>query len=167
MGNQQTEAKKLSLEDFELVRLIGKGAFGKVWMVRRKEFGDIYAMKILHKQSVVDQNLIEHTLLERDVMLMCNNPFIINLYWSFQTEENLYFVVDFIGGGSLWNQLVDDERGYFSEENVRFYASEIILGIEELHSKGIVYRDLKPENILIGTDGFILLNSLQFFFTIF
>ena len=155
MGNQvsQEGGKKLALEDFDLVRLVGKGAFGKVWQVRRKDTGEVYAMKVLDKKTVIEQNLVEHTVFERDVMLACNNPFIINLYYAFQNEENLYFILDFVGGGSLFTVLRDHPVGYFSEPQSRFYAAEILLGIEELHRNNIAYRDLKLENILLGIDG--------------
>ena len=145
--------RKLTLEDFDFVRLVGKGAFGKVWQVRRKDTGEIFALKILDKKTVVEQNLVEHTVFERDVMLTCNNPFIINLYYAFQNEENLYFVLDFVGGGSLFTVLRDHPLGYFPENPGRFYAAEILMGIEVLHKNGIAYRDLKLENILLGIDG--------------
>lgn len=156
MGNSvptATGTRKLGLEDFDFVRLVGKGAFGKVWQVRRKETGEIYAMKVLDKKTVIEQNLVEHTVFERDVMLACNNPFIINLYYAFQNNDNLYFVLDFVGGGSLFTVLRDHPMGYFPESEARFYAAEILLGIEELHKNGIAYRDLKLENILLGIDG--------------
>ena len=86
-------------------------------------------------------------------MLSCNNPFIINLYYTFQNEDNLYFVLDFVGGGSLFTVLRDHPLGYFPELQGKFYAAEILLGIEELHKNGIAYRDLKLENILLGIDG--------------
>lgn len=153
MGNTTSKRNNRTLHDFETIRLLGKGAFGKVWLVKYKETGDLFAMKILDKESVVQQNLIEHTLLERDVMLKCNNPFIINMYWSFQTITSLYFILEYIPGGSLWTYLCNHRDTCFSEDHTKFYAAEIILGVEELHNKQIVYRDLKPENILICKDG--------------
>ena len=155
MGNNVAvpPGRKLNLEDFDLVRLVGKGAFGKVWQVRKRDSGEIFAMKVLDKKTVIEQNLVAHTVLERDVMLMCNNPFIVNMYYAFQTTESLYFILDFVGGGSLFTVLRDHDLGYFIESHARFYAAEILLGIEELHNHEIVYRDLKLENILLGTDG--------------
>lgn len=152
-----TPDKKVTINDFDLVRLVGKGAFGKVWQVRRKGTGEIYALKVLNKKTIVEQNLVEHTVFERDVMLTCNNPFIINLYYSFQNDDNLYFVLDFVGGGSLFTLLRDHQLGYFPEAQGRFYAAEILLGIEELHKHGIAYRDLKLENVLLGIDGIAII----------
>ena len=157
MGNAPSDGAKgvpkVGLEDFDLVRLVGKGAFGKVWQVRRKGTGEVFAMKVLDKKMVVEQNLVEHTVFERDVMLSCNNPFIINLYYAFQTDESLHFILDFVGGGSLFTVLRDHPYGYFTGDQARFYAAEILLGIEELHRNGIAYRDLKLENVLLGIDG--------------
>lgn len=148
--------RKRSVEDFDLIRIIGNGAFGKVWLVKLRESGEFYAMKIVDKQSVIEQNLIEHTIAERDIMLMCNHPFIITLYWTFQTEKKLYFILDYVAGGSLFTHLCNSADTYLSLEDTLFYASEIVLGLQELHSKHIVYRDLKPENILISQDGIII-----------
>jgi len=161
MGADQSKggAGKVGLADFDMVRLVGKGAFGKVWEVRKKDTGETFAMKELSKKSVIQQNLVEHTVTERNVMLLCENPFIINLYFAFQTEEKLYFVLDFVAGGSLFELFSKVDDGYLPEETVRLYAAEILLGIEELHQKGIVYRDMKLENILIGEDGHVVLTD--------
>lgn len=153
MGNTTSKRNNRTLNDFESIKILGKGAFGKVWLVKHKENDEYYAMKILDKNSVIQQNLIEHTMLERDVMLMCNNPFIINMYWSFQTITSLYFILEYVPGGSLWTYLCNHPDTCFAEKDARFYAAEIVLGVEELHDKKIVYRDLKPENILICKDG--------------
>jgi len=161
MGNSITQPvdRKVTIEDFDFVRLVGKGAFGKVWQVRKKDTGQIFAMKVLSKKTIVEQNLVQHTVFERDVMLTCNNPFIVNLYYAFQTDDALHFVLDFVGGGSLFTVLRDHPQGYFPESQAKFYAAEILLGLEELHRNEIVYRDLKLENILIGTDGHTVLTD--------
>lgn len=146
MGNQASSNSpgvpgKASAEDFDVLSLIGKGAFGKVWQVRKKDSGQVYAMKVLRKKDVVQENLIEHTKTEREIMLsMGKHPFIINLIYAFQTDDHLFFILDYIGGGSLFQTLSDSEEGCFPEESVRFYIGQIVLGLEALHSNNIVYR---------------------------
>jgi len=130
-----------------------------VWQVKKKDTGEIYAMKVLKKADIIKQKLIKHINLERDIMVeLGNHPFIITLHWAFQTEDKLYFVLDYVNGGSLFHHL-RLHKGGFPEERVRFYASEIILALETLHQKNIVYRDLKLENILIDGHGHIRLTD--------
>lgn len=161
MGNvtNKTSASAVGVDDFEFLFLVGKGAFGKVWKVRKKDTGKIYAMKILRKKEVLEQNLVEHTNLERDIMAVFgSHPFIINLYFAFQTADKLHFVLDYLSGGSLFYHLSNHD-GPFPEHVVAFYAAEIIVGLETLHKNNIVYRDLKLENILLDTDGHIRLTD--------
>jgi serine/threonine protein kinase len=112
----------------------------QVWQVRRKTTGDIYAMKALDKKDIIEQDLVQHTITEREVMLSISHPFIINLKFAFQTEDKLYFVLDYIDGGSLFQLFADLYDGYFSTDAARFYAAEVLLGLEALHKANIVYR---------------------------
>jgi serine/threonine protein kinase len=140
VSNRQSNSSSATLEDFELLFLVGKGAFGKVWKVKKKDSGKIYAMKVLKKIEVLEQNLVEHTNLERDIMAVFGtHPFIINLHYAFQTQDRLHFVLDYLPGGSLFYHLSRHE-GPFPESVVVFYAAEIILGLETLHKANIVYR---------------------------
>jgi serine/threonine protein kinase len=145
------------LKDFNLLKVIGKGSFGKVMLVLKKDDNRIYAMKVLHKDSVIKRNQVEHTQTERNVLEYIRHPFIVTLRFAFQTKQKLYFVLDYCPGGELFFHL--GRAGRFSENRGRFYAAQIVLALEYLHSKGIVYRDLKPENVLLDSEGHIALTD--------
>jgi serine/threonine protein kinase len=145
------------LKDFNLLKVIGKGSFGKVMLVLKKDDNRIYAMKVLQKDSVIKRNQVEHTQTERNVLEYIRHPFIVTLRFAFQTKQKLYFVLDYCPGGELFFHL--GRAGRFSEHRGRFYAAQIVLALEYLHSKGIVYRDLKPENVLLDAEGHIALTD--------
>ncbi|KAL0211331.1 hypothetical protein P9112_009629 [Eukaryota sp. TZLM1-RC] len=147
----------ISPEDFIKLKVIGKGSFGKVFLVKKKDSEEIFAMKVLHKAKVIEKQQVEHTRTEREVLQRIRHPFIVPLHYAFQTKEKLYMVMDYISGGELFFHLKNEVR--FSEDRVRLYAAELVLVIEYLHSLNVIYRDLKPENILLGTDGHICLTD--------
>jgi serine/threonine protein kinase len=151
------KGEKVSVEDFDLLNLVGKGSFGKVMQVRKKSNGKIYAMKVLDKKHILDHNEVEHTLAEKNILQRIVHPFLVNLNWSFQTADKLYFILDFVNGGELFYHLQREKK--FPEERVRFYAAEILLALEHLHENGIIYRDLKPENLLLTEEGHICLTD--------
>jgi len=136
---------------------IGRGGFGRVLLVKKKDSGQIYAMKVLKKRFIVAQNQVTHTTTERNVMVKLEHPFLTKLHFAFQDEKNLYFVMDFINGGELFHHLRREKK--FSEERTKFYAAEIISAITYLHTRGIVYRDLKPENVLLGREGHVVVTD--------
>jgi len=145
--------KTPKLEDFELLTLIGKGSFGKVFLVKVTASDKIYAMKVLNKKQVKVRRQIEHTKTELRVMGAASHPFIVCLRYAFQTKNRLYMISDFCPGGELFYHL---KELHTLEENVAcFYAAEISLALHYLHSKDIVYRDLKPENVLLDEEGHI------------
>ena len=156
-GEEQKEpilpkkTNSISLEDFNIEKVIGKGAFGKVFLVSRKVSGEIFAMKSLRKEMIEKRNQKDHTQTERQILGGVENPFIVQLRFAFQTEDKLYMVMDYINGGELFFHLRKAKT--FTEERTRFYAAEIALALEYLHSQGIIYRDLKPENVLLDKDG--------------
>lgn len=165
-GNQNNYCSKSSpspknlvpkprLDDFEMVRVLGKGSFGKVVLCRKRDNGKLYAMKILKKQHVIKRKQVAHTKTERSVLGQVDHPFVVKLHYAFQTQNKLHFVLDFCSGGELFFHL--GRAGRFSEHLGRFYAAEIALALGHLHAKGVVYRDLKPENILLDSDGHIKL----------
>lgn len=154
----QQNTRKVSMGDFELLQVLGKGSFGKVVLAMKRTGRDantLYAMKILNKQNVVIKKQVEHTLTERSVLGKMNHPFIVKLHYAFQTEKKLHFVLDYCPGGELFFHL--GRAGRFSEEQGCFYAAEMTLALGHLHSHGVVYRDLKPENILFEANGHLKL----------
>ncbi|THH28702.1 hypothetical protein EUX98_g5480 [Antrodiella citrinella] len=152
---QPSTGQSLTISDFELVTVIGKGSFGKVMQVRKRDTSRIYALKTIRKQNIVDRGEITHTLAERFVLAQVNNPFIVPLKFSFQSEQKLYLVLAFVNGGELFHHLQREQR--FNEERSRFYSAELLLALEHLHELDVVYRDLKPENILLDYTGHIAL----------
>lgn len=146
-----------SLDDFELLRLVGTGSFAKVLLVRHKSTGVLYAMKVLKKEEIFRRNQIDHTKTERLILATLRHPFMVRLRYSFQTEHKLYMVLDFVRGGELFYHL--RRAGRFTEEQARFYVAEVILALDYLHRHDVIYRDLKPENILLGADGHIKLTD--------
>ena len=134
-------------DDFESLRVLGRGTYGKVVQARRRDTGRLYAMKIMRKEDVLMRNQVKHTLTERHVLQSVRHPFIIGLQFAFQTADRLYLVLPFMAGGELFFHLRRERT--FSEARVLLYASEILLALQELHRHDIVYRDLKPENVLM------------------
>ncbi|KAG0360797.1 AGC protein kinase Gad8 [Podila minutissima] len=145
----------LTIDAFDLLKVIGKGSFGKVMQVRKRDTSRIYALKILRKAHIISRSEVNHTLAERTVLAQINNPFIVPLKFSFQSPEKLYLVLAFVNGGELFHHL--QREGRFSEERSRFYAAELLCALECLHGFNVVYRDLKPENILLDYTGHIAL----------
>ncbi|MBW0495188.1 hypothetical protein O181_034903 [Austropuccinia psidii MF-1] len=145
----------LTIDSFDLLQVIGKGSFGKVMQVRKKDTGRIYAMKTIRKAHIVSRSEVTHTLAERTVLGQVNNPFIVPLKFSFQNAEKLYLVLSCINGGELFHHL--QKEGRFSEERSRLYAAELLCALEHLHAYDVIYRDLKPENILLDYTGHIAL----------
>nr|XP_023401813.1 serine/threonine-protein kinase Sgk3 [Loxodonta africana] len=144
--------------DFDFLKVIGKGSFGKVLLAKRKLDGKFYAVKVLQKKVVLNRKEQKHIMAERNVLLKnVKHPFLVGLHYSFQTTEKLYFVLDFVNGGELFFHL-QRERS-FPEHRARFYAAEIASALGYLHSIKIVYRDLKPENILLDSVGHVVLTD--------
>jgi len=148
---------KVGIDDFELLTVIGKGSFGKVMQCRMKSTNKIYAMKVLNKKTIIERHELEHTKSEKNILQKLCHPFLVNLNYSFQTSDKLYFIMDYVNGGELFYHLQKDKK--FDEERARFYCAEIVLGLEYLHNSGVLYRDLKPENLLLTEDGHICMTD--------
>jgi serine/threonine protein kinase len=144
---------RVTPDDFELCALIGKGSFGKVMQVKKKDTGAIYAMKVLRKEAIIARKQVAHTMAERNILQKVQHPFIVTLHHAFQTEAKLYMVLDYVNGGELFFHLKNE--GKFAEPRVRLYAAEISMALQYLHAMNVVYRDLKPENILLDAEGHI------------
>ncbi|KAF5385153.1 hypothetical protein D9615_001083 [Tricholomella constricta] len=153
--------RKVVIDDFEMMRVLGKGCAGKVLLVRQKATSELYALKAITKRHVLAHQELQHTLTEQAVLKRMaaesKDPFVVKLWWSFHDKENLFLVMDFHPGGDLATQLA--RWGRLGRDRARFYAAEIVEGCEGLHAAGVIYRDLKPENILIGADGHIVLTD--------
>ncbi|KIJ29653.1 hypothetical protein M422DRAFT_188089, partial [Sphaerobolus stellatus SS14] len=153
--------RKVVVDDFEMMRVLGKGCAGKVLLVRHKASASLYALKAITKRHVLAHQELQHTLTEQAVLKRmaheAKDPFVVKLWWSFHDKENLFLVMDFHPGGDLATQLA--RWGRLGRDRARFYAAEIVEGVGGLHAAGVVYRDLKPENILIGADGHIVLTD--------
>ncbi|KAJ3804418.1 kinase-like domain-containing protein [Lentinula lateritia] len=151
-----TRNETLTIEAFDLLKVIGKGSFGKVMQVRKKDTQRIYALKTIRKAHIAQRpGEITHILAERTVLALVNNPFIVPLKFSFQNPDKLYLVMSFVNGGELFYHL--QREGKFDQDRSRFYAAELLVALEHLHGFNVVYRDLKPENILLDYTGHIAL----------
>ncbi|KIJ13756.1 hypothetical protein PAXINDRAFT_80186 [Paxillus involutus ATCC 200175] len=160
-NRKKKSQRKVAVDDFEMMRVLGKGCAGKVLLVRHKMSSDLYALKAITKRHVLAHQELQHTLTEQAVLKRMSkeakDPFVVKLWWSFHDKENLFLVMDFHPGGDLATQLA--RWGRLGRDRARFYAAEIVEGVEGLHAAGVIYRDLKPENILIGADGHIVLTD--------
>jgi len=155
---QKKKKKEISLDDFELLKVIGRGAFGKVLLCRLVDDGRIFAMKCIMKKSLVKHKKeIEHTMAERAVMMKLNHPFLMKLYFTYQTQDKLFYIMDYVNGGELFYHL--EREGQFSLERTRYYIAELVLALEYLHQQKVVYRDIKTENILLSAEGHIVLTD--------
>lgn len=153
---QYKTKRALTPRDFEFLKLIGRGTFGKVFQVRKRDTKRIYAMKVLSKKEIIAKKEVAHTIGERKILQRSlESPFLVGLKFSFQTDADLYLVTDFKSGGELFWHLQKETR--FSEERARFYVAELVLALEHLHKYNIIYRDLKPENILLDATGHVAL----------
>lgn len=152
-------SEKADQSHFVLLKVLGQGSFGKVFLVRKitpPDDNQLYAMKVLKKATLKVRDRVR-TKMERDILAEVNHPFVVRLHYAFQTEGKLYLILDFLRGGDLFTRL--SKEVMFTEEDVKFYLAELALGLDHLHSLGIIYRDLKPENILLDEEGHIKLTD--------
>ncbi|KAJ3612730.1 hypothetical protein NHX12_018988, partial [Muraenolepis orangiensis] len=161
-ANLTGHVERVGIENFELLKVLGTGAYGKVFLVRKvsgHDAGKLYAMKVLKKATIVQKaKTAEHTRTERQVLEhIRQSPFLVTLHYAFQTDTKLHLILDYVNGGELFTHLV--QRVRFKEQEVALYSGEIALALEHLHKLGIVYRDLKLENILLDSTGHIVLTD--------
>ncbi|XP_029308229.1 serine/threonine-protein kinase Sgk2b [Cottoperca gobio] len=158
VSSVNTETSRMKPSDFDYLKVIGKGSFGKVLLARHREQGGYYAVKVLQKQMIAKRKEQRHVMVERSVLLKgLQHPFLVGLHFSFQTLNTLYFVLDYVNGGELFYHL--QREGSFPEPRAAFYAAEMAMALGYLHSLDIVYRDLKPENILLDSEGHVMLTD--------
>ncbi len=155
----QNAILKLSYNDFEPLKLLGRGSFGEVLLVRLKANKKLYAMKVLDKKMLKQRKQQIHTKTERDLMVKINCPFIVNIKSAFQDETKLYIVSEFLQGGDLFFHLHEKRYTVFPEIKARFYIMELVIALDFLHQNNMIYRDLKPENILLDSQGHVKLTD--------
>lgn len=155
--SQPSHKERTSINDFEFIKPISRGAYGKVYLARKRATGDLFAMKVLKKLDMIRKNDIERILAERNILITVRNPFVVRFFYSFTCRDNLYLVMEYLNGGDLYSLL--RKIGCLEEDVARVYIAELVLALEYLHSLGITHRDLKPDNILIAHDGHIKLTD--------
>ena len=153
----QSTSTSITIDDFQPLKLLGKGSFGKVILVKYFNNNKIYAMKILNKEEIIKRNQINHTKTERLLLEKLNHPFIAQLQFAFQDKKKLYLVTEFLQGGELFFHI--KRKTCLKETQAKFYLAQIFLAIDYLHNNGYIYRDLKPENILLDKEGNIKLTD--------
>lgn len=153
--NSHIQDQKFKLADFEILRVIGKGSFAKVLLVRNKKTQHLHAMKQMRKDEILKYDKLKDALMEKEILQEMNHPFVLGLDFCFQSETKVFFVMPFARGGDLFQHLSDTTN--FSEARARRIALQLVLALGYLHSKNVVYRDLKPENVVVGEDGYVSL----------
>ena len=170
-GGSKPKNSKVDKSNFTKLKVLGKGDTGKVFLVKAnfnllenldkssasEEEERFFAMKVLDKAEMLKRNKVRRVLAEREILVTVDHPFIVTLYYSFQSETKLYFVMDYCAGGELYSLLQKQPHKCLKEEAAKFYAAEVLLALEYLHINGFIYRDLKPENILVHASGHIML----------
>ncbi|XXG63359.1 hypothetical protein AAC387_Pa05g1570 [Persea americana] len=152
-----TSKDRTSIDDFEIIKPISRGAFGRVFLAKKRTTGDLFAIKVLKKADMIRKNAVESILAERNILISVRNPFVVRFFYSFTCQENLYLVMEYLNGGDLYSLL--RHLGCLDEDVARIYIAEVVLALEYLHSLHVVHRDLKPDNLLIAHDGHIKLTD--------
>lgn len=160
LQSMRHQRKRLSVQDFQPLAIIGRGAFGEVRLVRKKDSGEVFALKSLVKSAMVMKNQVGHVKAERDILASADNDneWLTTLHYSFQDDHMLYMVMEYLPGGDLMGLLIKEDT--LSEATTRFYAAEMILAIESVHELGYIHRDIKPDNVLLDAHGHLKLTDL-------
>jgi serine/threonine protein kinase len=154
-GKKGFQNVPVTLSDFKMIQTIGRGSVGKIYLVEYNKDGIRYAMKSMRKDQLISEGIADNILVEKNVLMDGQSPFLLSLSFYFQTKNRIYFVTPFIPGGDLFHRL--RKEAFLKEEEVKFYAAQVVIALQYLHDMGICYRDLKPENILIEENGYIKL----------
>jgi len=148
---------RLGPDDFEPIKVIGKGAFGEVRLVQKVDTGHVFAMKILRKADMVEKEQVAHVRAERDILVEADHQWVVKMFYSFQDPANLYLVMEFLPGGDMMTLLM--KKDILTEEAAQFYIAETVLAIESIHKLGFIHRDIKPDNILLDARGHVKLSD--------
>ena len=147
----------LTIADFDFIKKISRGAFAIVFLAQKKSTKDIYAIKVTPKSELKQKNQLRRVLIEKDILLQFNNPFIVRFYYSIIGENNLYLVTEFVPGGDLYSLL--EKVGALDEHSAKIYALQVVYALKYLRQNGIIHRDIKPDNILVSADGHLKLTD--------
>lgn len=148
---------KLGVDDFEALKVIGRGAFGEVRLVQKKDTGHVFAMKILRKADMLEKEQVAHVRAERDILVEADHEWVVKMYYSFQDALNLYLIMEFLPGGDMMTLLM--KKDTMTEEQTQFYVAETVLAIDSIHKLGFIHRDVKPDNLLLDSRGHIKLSD--------
>ncbi|XP_010270626.1 PREDICTED: phototropin-2 [Nelumbo nucifera] len=159
-----SHGEQIGLKHFKPIRPLGCGDTGSVHLVELIGTGELYAMKAMDKSIMLNRNKVHRACIEREIVSLLDHPFLPTLYASFQTDTHVCLITDFCPGGELFALLDRQPMKIFKEESARFYAAEVVVGLEYLHCLGIIYRDLKPENVLLQKDGHVVLTDFDLSF---
>lgn len=154
---QERKDGRVGPTNFEILQMLGKGSFGEVFLVQKRDNKQLFAMKVLRKDKVMAHNLIKYAKTERNVLSYIKHPFIVSLNYAFQTPEKLFLILDYCSGGDLGFQISKEKR--FDEARAKIYICELVLALEELHKRDIIFRDLKPDNIVLDDEGHAMLTD--------
>lgn len=154
---QGSRSKRTTIDDFETIQVIGRGAFGEVHVAREKSTGKVFALKKMKKGEMLKKNQVAHIRAERDILTQADNPWVVHLQFSFQDSKYLYLVMEYLQGGDLMTILM--KYDILTEEQTRFYIAEVAAAIEFVHQLNYVHRDLKPDNILLDSKGHVKLSD--------
>uniref|UniRef100_A0A672NFK7 non-specific serine/threonine protein kinase n=1 Tax=Sinocyclocheilus grahami TaxID=75366 RepID=A0A672NFK7_SINGR len=148
---------RLGLDDFESLKVIGRGAFGEVRLVQKKDTGHVYAMKILRKADMLQKEQVGHIRAERDILVQADSLWVVKMFYSFQDKLNLYLLMEFLPGGDMMTLLM--KKDTLTEEETQFYVAETVLAIDFIHQLGFIHRDIKPDNLLLDSKGHVKLSD--------
>jgi serine/threonine protein kinase len=154
-GESDSDSPDPKLTDFVLIKLINKGGFGKVFLAKNTLNNRYYAMKRIRKDLLIETKQIGNTLNEKEILLSNNNPFLLGMDYAYQSEFRLYFFMEYVSGGNLYENMFKAKR--FNEKQVKFFAAQLIIAFGYLHKNKVIHRDLKPENVIIRENGQIVL----------
>lgn len=152
----------ISRDDLTMVRILGAGTFGKVWLVKHNGTDEAYALKVQVKKQLIEYNQAEGVIREKNIMTLLNHPFIIRLVTSYQDDYKLYMLLKMYQGGELQTVIHTSSRDGIPEWAARFYSANILVGLSYMHNRNVIYRDLKPENVLLDSDGYTVIIDLGF-----
>lgn len=156
-GLMRREEAGPKISDFEVIKPISKGAYGKIFLARKKSTGDLYAIKALRKGDLIRKNMTSYVMTERRVMALAQAPFVVKLYYAFESAEFLFLVMEYMIGGDMSSTI--QERGPLEESIAAFYTAQVAEALHFLHENGIIHRDIKPDNMLLDGEGHLKLSD--------